>query len=174
MNRRRGLVTAALTCAAAAALVLFGASRVWGEVVTDRVAPLPSTRTTRTGSDVSPWLPALAAVALAGAGALFATRGALRLAVGGLLVLCGAGIAVAALLPLSDGARPAWPVVCAVAAVAVAVAGGLTVRFGRSWPFLGTRYERATPPVPKSATRSEPATQAELWDALDRGEDPTK
>ena len=83
MSRRRELVLAVVGCTAGAALALYAASRTWTVAVHPRPAPLPPVRQTRTGADLAPWLPALALVGLAGAGALVATRGVARLAVGG-------------------------------------------------------------------------------------------
>jgi hypothetical protein len=169
MRSRRGLTIAVLACVAAAALVLFAASRVWAEVTITRVAPLPPTVARRTGSSLAPWLPALGVVALAGAGALLATRGLLRTTVGFLLVACGLGIVAVGVAPIGDAASPLWPVVCGLAGAVVAAAGALTAWAGRSWPAMGARYERASAP----SVRHQPATQAALWDALDRGDDPT-
>ncbi|GGM43551.1 Trp biosynthesis-associated membrane protein [Dactylosporangium sucinum] len=173
LDGRRGLTVVALACGAAAAVVLLAATRGWQEVVTERVAPLPPATTHRTGTDLAPWLPALGAVALAGAGALLATRGAARLVVGGLLSVAGAGIAAAALLTLGDGVTVAWPVLSALAGIVVAAAGVATVRSGRTWPAMGARYERPKRPDAPDGAPRRPASQAELWDALDRGEDPT-
>lgn len=50
----------------------------------------------------------------------------------------------------------------------LAVAGLLTLRYGRSWPAMGSRYEA---PTRKAPAKSD--TPADLWKALDRGEDPT-
>jgi hypothetical protein len=162
LTGRRGLAVAVLLCAAGAGLVLLAASRGWAVEVTPRPAPLPELRTSRSGGDLRPWLPALGWVALAGAGALLATRSALRRVVGGLLVLAGAGAAVAALTVSGVGAG--WPLLAAAGGLAVAAAGALTIARGRRWPAMGARYERA------AVTR--PGTDG-MWDALDRGEDPT-
>ena len=169
MNPRRSLTVAVVACAVASAVVLLAASRVWGEVITLRPAPLPPTVTRRSGASFMPWLPALGAVGLAGAGALLATRGVVRIVLGGLLTVCGVGVAVVALVPLGDGAAPVWPVVSAVAGLFIAAIGIFTVRVSRGWPAMGTRFER--PASPSAPTPQ--ASKADLWDALDRGEDPT-
>ena len=162
------MTIAVVVCAAASALVLLAASRVWGEVTTVRPAPLPPTVVRRTGTSLAPWLPALGAVGLAGAGALIATRGVVRTVVGIALTACGLGTVVVGLLPLGRGASPLWPIACAFAGIFVAMVGATTVRWGRTWPAMGARFER-----PAGPTKRKPASQAELWDALDRGEDPT-
>ncbi|MGI5237239.1 Trp biosynthesis-associated membrane protein [Dactylosporangium sp. CA-139066] len=168
---RRALALTALVCAVGAALVLVAATRDWQDVVTVQPAPLPPITKHRSGTDIAPWLTALGVVALAGAGALFATRAAARLVVGALLVLSGAGVAVAALVTLDDHVKVAWPLLCVVGGLAVLAAGVVTVRSGRAWPAMGARYERPAAPAERKPDR--PASQAELWDALDRGEDPT-
>lgn len=171
MTARRGLTVAVLVCAAGAGLALLAASRGWGEVTQPRPAPLPPLVETRTGPR---WLSALALVALAGSGALPATRGLARQAVGVLLVTCGAGLMIGAVVGVSRaGADPGWPVLCALAGVVVAAVGGLTVRRGRSWPTMGTRYERSPERAAARSSGSAP-TEASLWDAIDRGEDPTR
>jgi hypothetical protein len=169
---RRALIRTALVCAVGAAIVLWAATRDWQDVVTVQPAPLPAITRHRSGTEIAPWLTALGAVALAGAGALFATRAAARLVVGALLVVCGAGVAVAALVTLDDRVKVAWPLLCVAGGLAVLAAGVTTVRSGRAWPAMGARYERpAAPAAERKPDR--PASQAELWDALDRGEDPT-
>ena len=71
---RRALTYAVLLCVAGAGLALATATRTWAVEVTLRPAPLPAVRETSTGATLLPWLPALALVGLAGAGALLATR----------------------------------------------------------------------------------------------------
>lgn len=99
---------------------------------------------------------ALGLVSGAGAAASVAARGWLRRGVGVLLVVTGvlavaAGLQVGAWAPVAGG-------VCTAA-------GGLWVAWrGPRWSQLSERYAR-------SAT--DPQTPHALWDALDRGEDPT-
>jgi hypothetical protein len=165
VNPARARTLAVLACAAGAALALFAASRTWTAVVEARPAPLPAARVERTGAALHPWLTPLCLVALGGAGALLATRGLSRLAVGVLLVLCGLGVAGGAAAGLHHDARPGWPLLCLFGGIVVAAAGAVSVVRGRGWPALGARYERsANGPVP---------TGPQLWDALDRGDDPT-
>ncbi|WP_433078798.1 Trp biosynthesis-associated membrane protein [Dactylosporangium sp. CA-052675] len=168
LSGRRGLATTAVACAVAAAVVLFAATRSWQTAVTVQPAPLPPLKVDRTGTEISPWLTALAVVGLAGAGALLATRAAARLAVGVLLVVAGAGVVVASLVTLDEHVRVAWPLVCALGGLVVLAAGVVTVRSGRSWPGMGARYERTSAPARRQHA------QTDMWDALDRGEDPTR
>ncbi|WP_433208668.1 Trp biosynthesis-associated membrane protein [Dactylosporangium sp. CS-047395] len=159
-------------------MVLLAATRSWQALSVAQPAPLPPLHTDRTGTELAPWLPALAVVALAGAGALFATRAVARLVVGVLLLVAGAGIVVAALATLGDDVKLVWPLLCVPLGLVVLASGLVTVRVGRSWPGMGSRYER--PSVASSSSSESPAAPArkrdpdtELWDALDRGEDPT-
>jgi len=158
MTPRRELASAVLVDLAGAGLALFAATRTWAVEVTARPAPLPPVRTAETGGAV---LSALGVVALAGAGALLATRGRGRTVVGVLLAGIGLGIVAGAVPGLPAG----WPALCAAGGLAVAAAGAFAVARGHGWPHMGTRYERA-------ASRTDP--DRDLWEALDRGEDPTK
>jgi hypothetical protein len=169
----RGLPLAVVLCAVASAVALYAASRVWGEDVVRRPAPLPPEVDRHTGTSFVPWLPAVALVSLAASGALVATRGAVRTVVGLMLVGCGAGVASGGLVPFRDDCGLLWPVVSAVSGVAVGAVGVLTVVRGRSWPAMGARYERSAPAARSGGASTAPRSQAELWDALDRGEDPT-
>jgi Tryptophan-associated transmembrane protein (Trp_oprn_chp) len=164
MKSRRGFVLVVVACAVASALVLLAASRTWSQVVTQRPAPFPPLVTKRTGASLEPWLPALAIVGLAAAGALVALRGRFRAVLG--VVLIALGLATAA-LALRSGSL--WSAVCAAGGIVTALAGMATVRYHASWPAMGARYER-----PAAKPERKPVTQAELWDALDRGEDPTQ
>lgn len=169
--RHRDRSVAVAACAAGAGLALLAVSRIWVRETVVRPAPLPPLHATHTGSGLAPWLPALALVALAGSGALLATRGAARYLVGALLVVAGAGLAAgtAGALPASGRLDPAWPVVTVLGGLLVAAAGVLTVVRGRSWPGMSARYERR----PTTGT-GETATGVQVWEALDRGDDPTR
>jgi Tryptophan-associated transmembrane protein (Trp_oprn_chp) len=181
MTAGRRLAVAVLCCAGAAGLAVFAASRTWATSTTLRPAPLPAIVTARTGADLLPILPALCLVAVAGAGALMATRGAPRAALGALLVLCGGGIVVSAGAAVLGGlADPgtgvtrhlsvlafALAALCVAAGVVITTVGVLAVRHRASWPSLGARFERRGGTVPRTGQ------DQRLWDAFDRGEDPT-
>lgn len=93
---------------------------------------------------------ALSLVVLAGVGALLAARGGLRRLASIVVVLCALGLI---------GGGTAMAMVGGI----VAVIGGLIALFTlKTWPVMGARYERG-------AAKPE----ADLWSALDRGEDPT-
>jgi Tryptophan-associated transmembrane protein (Trp_oprn_chp) len=168
---RRALAYAVLLCLAGAGLALYAATRTWNVEVTVRPAPLPELRSAHHGPS---WLAPIAVVGLAAAGALIATRGTARRAVGVLLILVGAGLAVGGGQGLADSRL--WPALCLIGGVAVALAGGLTVARGQTWPGMGARYERSrTAPSdrPAPAARDGSVASTQAWDALDRGEDPT-
>ncbi|GAB3858717.1 Trp biosynthesis-associated membrane protein [Dactylosporangium cerinum] len=165
MNGRRGLTVTTLATAVASAVVLFAATRNWDAIMTHQVSPLPPMTDYRTGSEMSPWLPALGAVGLAGAGALLATRRKLRTVVGGLLALTGIGIIGAVIETLQHRIDVGWPILTLVAAATIVAAGAVVIRSSDTWPEMGARYER-----PESTPKP---GQTQLWDALDRGEDPT-
>ena len=156
MTPRRGLGTAVVACLAGAGLALFAATRVWADG-----------RDARTGADLVQWLPAVALVALAGAGALLALRGAVRRAAGVLIAAAGLAASAGAVLGLGDADGPVWPVLTAVGGLAAAAGGLLAVAKGGAWPALGARYERTG----RAQARVDPTRDA--WDALDRGDDPT-
>jgi hypothetical protein len=147
---------AVVACLAGAALALFATSRTWTVAVHPQPPPLPPLRTARTGAALHPWLPALCLVALAGAGALLATGPRGRVAVGVLLAACGTGIAVG-----GGAGGGGWGWLCAAGGAVVAAAGVVAAVRGRRWPALGSRYERPA------------KTGSHIWDALDRGDDPT-
>jgi len=186
-------------CVIGAGAALYAASRTWQVLQTPRPAPQPPLIEHLTGSALLPLLPALGLVALAGAGGVVAAKGIARTGVGALLTLAGLGIVFIERGVLGrDGLALGWVVLASAGGVLVATAGALTLRNGRRWPVMGSRYERAgvlepmgarsgpdgAGPVaarPAQATRPEDAgdgsvhiTDTGWWDAIDRGEDPTK
>jgi hypothetical protein len=181
---RRELTYAMLLCLAGAGLALWMATRGWSVEVTPRPAPLPPVRAARSGAALLPWLPALAVVALAGGGAVLATRGRVRRLLGVLLGALGlavsAGAAYGLVADLGGVVSRQWPALCLVGGLLVVVGGGWTALRGGGWPAMGARYERPARTVTESkpTTASAPGPMAgrrttEAWDALDRGEDPT-
>ncbi len=166
---------------------LFAASRQWWVEQVPRPAPLPSLREATRGTDVAPWSAAMGLVSLAGAAALLATRRLGRLVVGLLLLVAGAATILAGVLGLSDEGSSgalrvdvtlAWPMVIIVAGAFGAASGMLTCLRFRRWSLQSTgltsRYEapsRQRPTEGEAGTCLEPSS---LWDALDRGLDPTQ
>ncbi len=169
---RRGLAIAVLACVVLAAVALLAASRTWAVDTVVRPAPLPVQRVGRTGSALAPFVPASALVVLAGAGALLATRRLGRVLVAALLVVAGLAVAAGGAYGLAAiaGVRPAWPIVTLLAGLGIAAVGGYALVRGRGWPAMGARYER---PAATARPPAAEASPAQLWDALDRGDDPT-
>lgn len=183
---RRSLLLMLLLTLAGAVLVLVAVGRTWSEGQVKGLA------VSATGSDVSGLPGALALVGLASAVAIFAVRGVGRYLVGALVILAGLGAAAAAGTGAVDSgavdaeaakklgllgttaeqvSHTAWPWVALLGGLLLAAAGGLTVLRGRAWPSMGTRYDA---PVAKAQAPAGGArTPADLWKALDRGEDPT-
>ncbi|MFF5083073.1 Trp biosynthesis-associated membrane protein [Actinoplanes sp. NPDC000266] len=200
MNHRRSYLLSLAACLAGAGTAAFGATRTWSLDVAHRPG-MSDVRTPQTGADLEPWLIGLALVALAGTGALLATHGWVRRALGVLLALAGVGVIVGALvgrlgLDVGEAGTGAtvWPIACALGGAIIAVGGVTAARQGHLWSRMSARYERK-PAQPHSAepgsyTRpgagSGPLAPAGLktpeetpvdprtaWDALDRGDDPT-
>ena len=182
---RSGLRTAVLLCLAGAFLVLVAAGRPWAAVDLP-ATPLAAAGTDlHTGTDLVPGVSALGLLGLAGVLALAATRRTGRLLVGLVLLATGAGVVTAVLSVVGTSfaeelpGQPtdtathltAWSAVTASGGVLLSLAGALTVARGRSWAALGQRYQ--TPTATTSPEHAELSTDKGLWEALDRGEDPT-
>ena len=197
MSPRRELAVSVLLAAAAGALGLLAGSRPWFDLTVVRDFPLPPAEGTVTGGTVSPVVPGLALVVLAAAAGLLATRRWGRVVIGLAVLAAGVGmlaatapwlgdvsgtrlqgLAVAVGLPpgaVGDTRRDGLLLALAAAALAV-FTGALTALRSRRWPALGARYD-----APGDAGREGPAARPvttagsdrEVWDALDRGEDPT-
>ena len=186
---RRGPLPAALLLVVGAFVVLVGAGRAWVVVDVAGTALLPGRSVDVDGADLSPGLRALGLVGLAGVPALAASRGRGRRVVGLVVLLTGlAVLAVTArllagdlgdralLTPVvrdsgaADGAATAataWPYVTALGGLLLLLAGLLVMVRGPNWAALGRRYDAPAPqPV-------RPVAERDLWEALDRGEDPT-
>ncbi|WP_344750591.1 Trp biosynthesis-associated membrane protein, partial [Micromonospora olivasterospora] len=148
---RRELAYAVLLSLAGAGLAVWASTRTWAVELTARPAPLPPVREARTGAGLLPWLPALAVVALAGGGAVLATRAAVRRLLGALLL--GLGVAVAAgggyglVAALGGEVSRSWPALCLVGGLLAAAGGALTALRGGDWPAMGARYERRARPA---------------------------
>ena len=182
MSSRRGLLYVLGGCAAAGALVLIAAGRVW------RQADLVSATGARvavhvTGHAAEPALPALGIALVVMAGAVIAARGWLRRVVGVVTVVIGGAVVALAVVSRTDAAKElrhqafgvsnaavgstlsSWAIVTILAGLVAVVAGAVTVAVGQRWPAMGSRYE--APAVRRTDNL------AGDWDALDRGEDPT-
>ncbi|MBS2549168.1 Trp biosynthesis-associated membrane protein [Catenulispora sp. NL8] len=168
------------------------AGRTWA---TGLAGSAPNTlKVTASGNDLSAGVTALGLTALAGALALFATQRLARRLVGVLLIAAGIGTAVyafgergtshaARVLAQKAAAKgyatdsvhahsSSWWLLAVIGGVLVVLAGASAVLRGGGWPGMSSRYENA---ASKAAARAADTGSAkDLWDALDRGEDPTE
>lgn len=182
-----------------AGIALLGARQPWAHARFPADNPLPASTVALTGQDLTAAVSALAIAGLACLAAVIATRRVFRRITGILLCAFGAGIAVAAATstgaahvagvaaghsPVPYGAgvsghpagpRPEitmvafpWWAVALTGGVLLVAAGVLTVWRGTRWPGMSSRYER--PGGSPGAVSRDPAT---VWEALDRGTDPT-
>jgi uncharacterized membrane protein (TIGR02234 family) len=184
-----------------AALVLFAVSRPWARALVQEPG-LPAVRADLSGRDVSALAAALGLVGLAAAVALLATRGRARIAVGALVALAGAGVvalaatvtvgAVADSGALRDRApavdrrgvlvavqlKP-WRHVAAAGGLTLVASGLLTTARGRTWTAMGRRFDAPAPTTaagsvtPPGPARDSVLDDTELWDRIERGDDPT-
>ena len=156
-----------------AALALWGSSRLAWSTGTRQVPGTGATATvTRTGAEVAP-LVGLALLALAGLAAAVATGGWPRRVVGGVLT-AGGLTAIAYAFGYTDPAggftAGRW---LAVAGGALLLGAGLTlVTLSGRLPRLGARYRAPGAARGPDAEDGETA-QADMWDALSLGKDPT-
>ncbi|RKN04324.1 TIGR02234 family membrane protein [Streptomyces radicis] len=192
---RRALGVALLSGAAGAAIVLISAGQTWGEgetAATDASLPV-----TASGSAVSGVPSALALVGLAALVAVFAVRRTGRTVVASVLALSGAGAIGTAVLGAGDTdaletsaaeamglteaavtsvSHTGWPWFSALGGLLLLCAGLLALSYGRQWPAMSGRYERAgrreRGEQGRSAALGDDRPE-DIWRALDRGEDPT-
>jgi uncharacterized membrane protein (TIGR02234 family) len=184
---RRELFGAVFGCLAAAAVVLLAVGRPWVRAAAGGGSLVAAVTIDLTGRALRPGVAALGLVVLAAAVALLATRGAARALVGAVVAAAGIGIVALSVDVLrdADGAAAttdevrraagvaaagatAWPVMAAGAGACAAVCGiGVLLR-GRRWPGMSARYDA---PQTRRVRTADPETT--MWEALDRGDDPT-
>jgi len=173
-------------------LAFFAASRTWAHTSVE-ASGVPTARVAVPGSEAVALVPALALVIVAAALAVLAASVRVRRAVG-LLIVAVAVIGVLVILratgdidkAVDDAVRdsPAfigtnapgavshtlWRWVTASAFVLSALVGVVITRFGALWPTMGRKYD-----APKAHSVNEQAdTEADIWKALDEGQDPTQ
>ena len=141
---------------------------------------------------------ALALVALACWGVLLVTRGVFRRVVAVLASVAAAGtfavVALGGFVQHDEAAadlgariglggatvpveRTGWFWVALATALLAVVAGAAAIRFVRSWPEMGTRYDAPTAgptSTPPPAADPEEQSNLDLWKSLDEGTDPTE
>lgn len=194
MNRYRPFAAALLLQLLGAGGALLVALRTWQTVITPRPAPSRDDVLHLSGRTVDGAPTALALVALAGVVAVLATRGVARRGVGAVLAVVGAGLVwravastgaigtrrardlvtahhptvnAAAVVPRIETSA-LWPALTAACGVLVLLAGALIVWRGHTWQVMSARYE-----APADAQQQQAKAATALWNALDRGEDPT-
>lgn len=189
----KGLRGAAVMCLIGAGLLLWALGRTWVRLEDVSGLTIRGVSDEVSGRDVATGALACAFVGLAAVVALIATRAWGRVLVGVLVVAAGVG-ALVDLVPLLSNdtlgrrvfrslaqcdaggcsargsVKPtfsgwAWVAVCG--AVLMVLAGAFVALRGRSWAGLSSSYE--APSAPPEAS----VTDKGVWDALDRGEDPT-
>ncbi|MFI6979648.1 TIGR02234 family membrane protein [Embleya sp. NPDC050154] len=188
---RRELTVAVLLALVGAAVVLSAAGRTWAE----GTAPVHGSRIAvhASGNTINKAGSALALLGLAGGLAVLATRTIGRTVIGVLVTLAGLGVTVLAVQGAGDtsavnseaagkaaveGVRAVdvshtiWPWFAAVGGALILLAGLFVVLRGRRWPGMSNRYE--APGGKAAAVKRGPVRNADLWNALDRGEDPTR
>jgi hypothetical protein len=174
-----GLRASVAGCLLSGSLVLIAGGRAWARV-TYPPGVRDATGTELVGS-VAPW----GLVALAGVVAIAATRRWGRVPVGVALAASGVAVAAIAVNGVRDlpgriveirriggtqvqagwAVHPTfWPYVLAGAGLLLAATGAVVTVRGPRWAALGARYD-----VPADR----PRTDADVWAAQDRGEDPT-
>ena len=187
----RELGAVAAVCAVGGGMVLFAVGPTWVEVVAHRASPLPDVTLAVSGRSLAPLVAGLGIVGLAGVVGLLATRRWGRLIVAAIVALSGLGVLAGALTRLTapgaaearalldDAGRsagaaavtatahPGWPLLAAAGGLLLALGGLAALLRSRRWPTMSARYE--TP----AARTDRPRTDAAVWDALDRGDDPT-
>jgi len=171
---RRELARTVVECVAGAALTLLATSRTWRVVSGSGPVSVPAHRLT--GGQILPWASPIALVGLAGAGALLAVRGRVRAVLGVLLMVAALPLALGGSYAATAGrAQAGWSLLCALGGLLIGHAGLTALLRGASWPALGSRYERPTAPPTEYLERGGPSrSDVAMWDALDRGEDPTR
>ncbi len=183
--------------AAGAALALWGLGQPWVSASAGG-GEVPMVTAAVSGRSLVPAAAGLAVLLLAGVAGVVATRGLGRrvlaaalvvAALGGAALCVGAGTGLPgsaagqlteALAASAESVQVGSWWLAAVGGFALAALGaaGAALRGGR-WPSMGGRYERGTPGGPGTRERTSVPPEgaglnsAHLWDALDRGEDPT-
>jgi uncharacterized membrane protein (TIGR02234 family) len=192
---RRARIVAVGASVVGGAVALLASTLTWVDVSVVAEG-LPRIRVEASGRDLLPIVPAAAILALGAALALLLVRGWGRrvVAVPVLIVLGGATVSTVRLaLDAAAAGRSAldaagtgagrvvdappsvtvtWAVWLASAGLLVAAAGQAVALLARAWPGGGRRFERGDGPA-GSRTRAGDDAVA-MWDALDRGEDPTR
>lgn len=189
---RRSFGPALLAGLGGGTLATLAATRTWATATGEAAGVEVTAEASGTSAAPLPW--ALALVALASWGAILALRGRARVVVAALGTLAALGGLLAAGFGLDEAhdraadaaadrgaaadsvttALTAWPWITLVGLVVAAGAGAVAVRRSPRWPAMGARYDAPTGAATSAAHLADDAGARELWDALDRGVDPTE
>jgi len=182
---RRSFGPTVLAGLAGAAAATAAATATWAEATTrDNGVRTAAAE----GSTVAPLVLPLALVSLASWGTVLVLRRRGRRVVAVLAAVAGVVGAVVALTRASEAAPAAvealgdlpgtttsttlWPYVAAAGCLLSAAAAVVAWSRAPGWPEMSARYDAPTGGAPTAAD-DRPATDAELWKALDEGRDPT-
>lgn len=151
---------ATIVCLALSGLaVLWALAQPWAEVTVHTA--FGSSTTLTTGSQLHPLAYVGAWIMCASVLAVVATRGVARRVIAGLVVVSAVPIVFAAVAGLVSGSAAVWAGVTLVAGLIGLAAAWVLWTFGPGWRSLSSRQGGTARPA------------GSLWDALDRGEDPT-
>lgn len=186
---RREVTFAVVLSVLGAGLALLASPQAWVQAQVAAGAGAGRVLLSASGAELAPAVSGLGLVGLAGSVAVIAVSGWARLVTGVLLAGAGIGIAAScvaltadltgalagqsrlpagAILTPGAASASAWPWLALLGGVLLALAGLLVTARGRAWPGMSRRYE--APGASAAAASSDPRA---VWEALDRGEDPT-
>jgi len=180
----------------AATAATVGLARPW-ITATATQAGLPQIKTSVTGVEVASLGGALGVVALASFGAVIATRGWVRRALGAVIVCSSAVIAYSTLRPPSgtdqveaglaalgwgggpyDMTTRPWRWLTLAAALLCLAAGVAVIARGHRWVAMGSRYDAPASRRDGAAVEGRvdggDLTDADVWREIDHGRDPTQ
>ena len=156
-------------CLLGSVLALLAASRSWSHRVIDHGPALPLESISRTGEQLAPGLRPLALTGLAAVVALLAARRWGRRLVGLIVLGCGVGICALSLADRDSSSHgTGWPLLSLLGGAVLAGGGVLALLRGHHWGGLSGAYR-----TPAARADEAPVTDKGVWDAFDRGEDPT-
>jgi uncharacterized membrane protein (TIGR02234 family) len=189
---RSGYAATILVGVAGAGGCALAVSRPWVRG-TAEIAGLPPVEASVSGADIAPLSAALAVVSLAAFGAVIATRGWPRRALGIVIIVCAAVVVVSAIAPGAtsalledalaakgwtggeyDRSATGWRLLAALAGSCVLLTGAVVARFAGEWATMGTRYDSPAEAKTARPVDDEALTDAAMWRSLDDGGDPTQ
>lgn len=198
-GRARGYATTLVVGLLSATVASVGLAQPWITATAEQEG-LPLIRTSVTGVEVAALAGALGVVVLASFGAVIATRGLVRRALGALIVLSSAVIAYSTLRPPSgvdqletalsdlgwaggayDTTTSPWRWLTLAAASLCLAAGVAVLMRGHQWATMGSRYDAPAPRGGGAAVANDAEaagagdlTEADVWREIDHGRDPTR